>query len=91
MGPLTWWRTRLPSGARHLLAQSWPWIFAVSLVNGVFLFVGAIILVYVFSWGHEDLYLGSFFFAVVSVALAIVAGAAYDVQSRERGPVVRGE
>jgi hypothetical protein len=81
--PLTWWRTRLSGSAGHFLARLWPWVFGVSVINGLFLFVGAIILVYAFGWGNEDLYLNSFFFAVVSLLLTILTGIAYDLQSIE--------
>ena len=85
--PLTWWRNHLSVKARRFLAQLWPWVFGVALINGVFLFVGAIILVYVFGWGNEDLYLNSFLFAVVSLPLTIITGIGYDLQSStpERG------
>jgi hypothetical protein len=86
--PLTWWRTHLSNNVRRFLARLWPWIFGASLVNGVFLFVGAIILVYSFGWGNADLYLNSFFFAVVSLLLTIITGIAYDLQSTERSSVV---
>jgi hypothetical protein len=82
--PLTWWRTRLSGNVRRFLARLWPWVFGLSLANGLFLFVGAIILVYSFGWGDADLYLNSFFFAVVSLPLAIITGIAYDLQSGER-------
>ena len=85
--PLTWWRNHLPVKAQHFLAQLWPWVFGVAFINGVFLFIGAIILVYAFSWGNEDLYLNSFLFAVVSLLLTIITGIGYDLQSStpERG------
>lgn len=83
--PLTWWRNHLSVKAQRFLAQLWPWVFGVSFINGVFLFVGSIILVYSFGWGNADVYLNSFFFAVVSLLLAIITGIGYDLQSRERG------
>lgn len=83
--PLTRWRTRLAGKAGHFLAQLWPWVFGVALINGVFLFVGAIILVYAFGWGNQDVYLNSFFFAVVSLLLTIITGVAYDLRSGEHG------
>jgi hypothetical protein len=86
--PLTWWRARLSGKVGHFLAQLWPWVFGVALINGVFLFVGAIILVYAFGWGNEDVYLNSFFFAVVSLLLTIITGIAYDLQSREHSSAV---
>jgi hypothetical protein len=39
--------------------------------------------VYAFGWGNKDLYLNSFFFAVVSLLLTILTGIAYDLQSIE--------
>ncbi len=83
--PLTWWSNHLSVKAQRFLAQLWPWVFGVSFINGVFLFVGSIILVYSFGWGNADVYLNSFFFAVVSLLLAIITGIGYDLQSRERG------
>jgi hypothetical protein len=78
--PLRWWRARLSGSTGRFLAKLWPWVFGVALINGVFLFVGAIILVYFFGWGNEDVYLNSFFFAVVSLLLTIITGVAYDLQ-----------
>lgn len=89
--PLTWWRTRLSGNAGRLLAQLWPWVFGVALINGVFLFIGAILLVYVFAWGNDDLYLNSFFFAVVSLLLTIITGVAYDLPSGEQGSLVQNQ
>lgn len=81
--PLTWWRTRLSVSFRGFLARLWPWVLSVSVVDSVFLFVGALILVYGFGWGNEDLYLSSFFFAVVSLVLTILTGMAYDARRTE--------
>jgi hypothetical protein len=89
--PLTWWRARLADTVGRLLAQLWPWVFGVALINGVFLFVGAIILVYAFGWGNEDVYLNSFFFAVVSLLLTIITGIAYDLQPGEQGSLVHNQ
>jgi hypothetical protein len=86
--PLTWWRTRFSGNAGRLLAQLWPWVFGAALINGLFLFVGAIILVYAFDWGNADLYLNSFFFVVVSLPPAIITGIAYDLRSGEIGSAV---
>lgn len=82
--PPTWWQAHLSDNIGRFLAQLWPWIFGITLANGVFLFVGAIILVYSFGWGNADLYLNSFFFAVVSLLLTIITGIGYDLQAAER-------
>jgi len=78
------WRTRLSGSAGRFLGQLWPWVFGVSLINGVFLFIGSIILVYSFGWGNEDLYLSSFFIAVVSLPPTITTAVAHDLQSGAR-------
>jgi hypothetical protein len=85
---LTWWRSHLTGKAGRFLARLWPWVFGVAFVNGLFLFVGAIVLVYAFGWGNEDLYLNSFFVAVVFVLLAILTGIAHDLPLREQESVV---
>jgi hypothetical protein len=85
--PLTWWRARFSGNAGRLLAQLWPWVFGIAFINGLFLFVGATILVYAFGWGNADLYLNSFFFVVVSLPPTIITGIAYDLQSGEIGSV----
>jgi hypothetical protein len=80
----SWWGTRLPINFQHFLAKSWPWVFGISLINGVFLVVGSIILVYFFGLNNPDLFVYSFLFAIVSVLLSIFTGAAYDVQKGHR-------
>lgn len=80
----TWWGTRLLINIQHFLANLWPWVFGVCLINGVFLVVGSIILVYYFELNNPDLFVNSFFFAIVSVLLSIFTGAAYDVQKGNR-------
>ncbi|HUS70066.1 MAG TPA: hypothetical protein VM075_04725 [Anaerolineae bacterium] len=83
--PLTWWRTHLPASVRRILATLWPWVFGVCAINGVFLVVGSVILVYVFDLNNPDLFTNSFFFAVLSLPLTILTGVAYDLQAGERG------
>jgi hypothetical protein len=82
--PLIWWRTRLPVSARRFLAALWPWVFGVAVLNGGFLFVASAFLVFLFGVNNPDLFLNSFFFAVLSLLLTIVTGIAYDIQPSER-------
>lgn len=81
--PHRWWRAHVTTSLQRALAWLWPWVFALALVNGLFLFVGAVLLVYSISLNNSDLFLNSFYFAVVSVALSIIAAVAHDVQPRE--------
>lgn len=79
-----WWRTHLPNNVRDFLAKLWPWIFGICLLNGVFLVVGSLILVYFFNLNNPDLFVNSFFFAIISLLLTILTGVAYDLQMEEQ-------
>ena len=79
------WRKCLPARLRHVLALAWPWIFAVTVANGVFLVIGSLILVYFFDVNNPDVFTNSFFFAVILQLLAILTGIAYDIRRAERG------
>lgn len=78
--PHTWWRTHLPAGARRLLTRLWPWVFGICVLNGVFLVIGSVILVYFFDLNNPDLFTNSFFLAVVLLPLTILTGVAHDIQ-----------
>jgi len=82
--PLSGWRERLSSNARRFLATAHPWIFGITVTNGVFLVIGSVVLVYCFDLNKPDLCTNSFFFSVVSLLLTIVTGRAYDIQRREQ-------
>ena len=79
--PLTGWRKRLPVNVRHFLAKSWPWVFGVAAIDGVFLVVGSVVLVYVFGLNNPDLFSSSFYLVVLSLPLTILTGIAYDIQN----------
>jgi hypothetical protein len=76
--PLTWWRKRLSLNVRRGLAAFWPWIFGITVVNGVFLVIGSVILVYFFDLNNPDLFTNSFFLSVVLLILTIITGRAYE-------------
>jgi hypothetical protein len=76
--PLTWWRVRLSQSIRAGLAALWPWIFAIAVINGVFLVIGSVILVFFFDLNNPDLFTNSFYFSVVLLILTIVTGRAYQ-------------
>lgn len=79
-----WWGTRLPAGIQHALASAWPWVYGICLANGLFLVVGSLILVYSFALNNPNLFVLSFLFAIVTLLLVIITGAAYDVQEGNR-------
>jgi hypothetical protein len=57
------------------------------MLNGVFLVIGSVVLVYLFGVNNPDLFTNSFFFVVLSLPLTILIGVAYDIQNGERGVV----
>jgi hypothetical protein len=76
-----WWRERLSVKVRRLLGTVWPWIFGLAVMNGVFLVIGSVILVYLFELNNPDLFTNSFFLSVLSLSLTISIGRAYDAQT----------
>jgi hypothetical protein len=87
--PQTGWRTRLPVNVWRFLAKLWPWVFGVCVVNGVFLVVGSVILVYLFGLNNPDLFVNNFFLTVLFLLLTVLTGVAYDIRNSERGIAVQ--
>jgi hypothetical protein len=87
--PQTGWRKHLPFNARRFLAKLWPWVFGVCVVNGVFLVVGSVILVYLFGLNNPDLFVNNFFLTVLFLLLTVLTGVAYDIRNSERGIAVQ--
>lgn len=63
-----------------MLAGAWPWVFGVSVLNGLFLVVGSVLLTVFFGLNTPDLFVGSFFYAFISVLLCIWTGIVYDIR-----------
>jgi len=82
--PSAWWRIHLPVNIRRILAGLWPWVFGICVIDGVFLVAGSVILVYFFGLNRPEMFVNSFFFAVVSLLLTILTGIAYDIQNGDR-------
>ncbi|MFN2227261.1 MAG: hypothetical protein ACK2UY_13155 [Anaerolineae bacterium] len=81
--PSSWWQKRLSRKGWHRLGRLWPGMFGIAAINGVFLVVGSVVLVYLFDYDNADLFTNSFFFSVVSLAVTIWVGRGHDLQSRE--------
>lgn len=79
--PHTWWRTIVSNNIRRILARLWPWVFSVSVINGVFLTIGSVILVFVFGLNNPEMFVISFLFSIISVLLSIFTGIASDIQN----------
>ena len=86
--PLTWWRKHLSASVRRVFALVWPWVFGVCLINGVFLVVGSVILVYFFGLNNPDLFVESFLFGVLILLVTVVTGIAYDIENGGRSTVL---
>ncbi|HTP09837.1 MAG TPA: hypothetical protein VMP08_16385 [Anaerolineae bacterium] len=87
----TWWRKHLSAGVRHGLAKAWPWIFGLCAIDGVFLVIGSVILVFIFSVNAPNLFVACFLLAVGTVPLAILTGIAYDVENSNPQPATKNE
>ncbi len=77
------WAQRLPARARRRLARAWDGLFTVALVNGLFLVVGSVILVYFAGLHMPGLFEGSFFLSVVLLLLLLIAAPAHDARRRD--------
>jgi hypothetical protein len=84
--PHTGWRKR-PGSVRRVLAMIWPLVFGISLLSGLLLFLGSIVLMFVFDVGNSDFYFGLFQLTAVALLLSVICGAAYDAERLERGAV----
>lgn len=81
----------LPARVRRALARSWPPLFAAAAANAVFLVVGSVVLVYVVDLNAPGVFLGSFYFAILSLLGLIVTGAACDEErGKEEAPLRAG-
>jgi hypothetical protein len=83
------WRKNLPPGFKRFLAGLWPWVFGVSAINGLFLVIGSLILVIFFDLNNADLFVGSFFFAVISLIITLFTGYAYDFKQHAPQPALQ--
>jgi hypothetical protein len=86
---LTWWRKRLPTSARRILAGVWPWIFAIAVANGIFLVIGSVFAVYFFGLNNPDLFTNSFYLSIVLLLATILSGQAYEAHKLEKSVFVR--
>jgi hypothetical protein len=74
------WRKRVPVSVRRFLAALWPWVLSMGVINGVFLVISSVILVYFFDLNDPDLFTNSFFLSIFFQLVMIFTGRAYDVQ-----------
>ena len=80
------WLRRLTPRARRALARAWPAVFVVALVNGVFLVVGSVVLVYTAGLHTPDLFTSSFFLSVVLLLVLLLAAPAHDAEHGHAQP-----
>ncbi len=77
----SWWRAHVLVSIQRGFARLWPWAFGLCAVNGVFLVIGSVILVFFFSLNNPELFVYSFLLAVLLLLLTILTGVAYDLQT----------
>ncbi len=77
--PLTWWREHLSLNLQRFFAKLWLWLFGFAVIDGVFLVIGSLILVFFFNLNDPDLFTYSFFLSVILLLLVIFTGLSYDI------------
>ena len=82
-------RTRLSANVRRLLAKLWPWVFGAYVINGAFLVIGHIILVFFFKMSNDQIFVNSLFLAILTFPLTMLAGIAYEIQNGKQGVSVQ--
>ncbi len=86
----TWWRAHLAVGVRRVFAYLWPWVFGICVINGIFLVIGSVILVYFFGVNDPQLFVNSFLLAILLLLLTILTGVAHDIQIQSNPGVLPG-
>lgn len=74
------WMRRLSPQVRGTLARAWPVVFVGAMVNGVFLVVGSVLLVYAAGLHMPDMFTGSFFLSVALLLVLLLVAPAYDAE-----------
>ncbi len=77
---LTWRRKHLPVNLQRLFIKLWPWLFLITVINGVFLVIGSVFLLYFFNLNNRNLFTNSFLLSVILLFLVIITGRAYDIR-----------
>jgi hypothetical protein len=88
-GSLTWWRAHLGVTPARILGKLFPLVFAVAAANGVFLFLVSLILVFVFDVNQADMFLASFYLAVLSLLLVTLMATANDLDAVKQSHAAR--
>jgi len=73
------WRGRFPAHSRPRLAAAWLPLFIVATVNGVFLFIVPVVLLFAFDFDNADVLLSSFGLAVVLLVVTSVCAIVCDL------------
>jgi hypothetical protein len=81
------WEKYVPGNVRRALAGSWPLVFGICVANGVFLVIGSYILVFFLGFNMPEVFVYSFFFAILLVILSAITGVAYDISAGRQGTV----
>ena len=79
---IRWWGKRLGGGLGRMLASLWPWVFTLAVANGIFLFVGSLVLACIFDINRPGLFLNSFLFAVISLLFVYITSIAHELDRR---------
>lgn len=79
----TLWERILPDGVLRFLADGWPIVFGLTALNGLFLYVGHMVLVFLFGYTNPDPFVVSTGIVAISVPVSALFGMGADLKKRE--------
>ena len=81
--PYPRWRKIYKGKARRFFARLWPWVFALCLIDGVFLVIGSYVIAHVVDVDTSNIFVASFFLSIILLTATNIIGVAYDIEKRE--------
>lgn len=78
-----WLRQKLPNTFIITCSRIWPWLFGLTLLNAIFLVVGHVVAVLWLGVTNAEIFVFSFFLAVLSISLCILCGIGYDIHKTQ--------
>ena len=83
--PYRFWTRKLSAGVIHFLARGWPFVFGITVANGLFLYIGHMVMVFLFGFTHPEPFVISTFIVLVSIPLSTLFSVGNDLVTRSVG------
>ncbi|MCB2199134.1 hypothetical protein KQI63_06985 [bacterium] len=76
------WERLLSAEMIRFLARSWPIVFGITAANGLFLYVGHMVMVFIFGFTHPEPFVVSTFLVLITVPLSVFFGMGKELETR---------